>query len=242
MFKRPQIRPREPPRPFHKRDVLPGSLVYDIINPKPTESYKQPIRPVFRQNDYIALFNRYQREAGLPEKTFDHLPPESDYTERTVVKPPRLEALDWIYLTVNVLKNGKVKVKLNTSVYDMYEKYYKKNKIPPNKTLVKCYKTLGFSNEFIDTLDKKLLEKPKISKIVAAKIDKVFNKPAAPKTKKKKQEPEPEPEQDIEEVSDDEEEDQEDDDPGEDGEMDVEVDQDDIDEEQPPEEYFSDGE
>lgn len=241
MFKRPQIRSREPPKPFHKRDVLPGSLLYDIINPKPTESCKQPIRPVFRQDDYIALFNRYQREAGLPEKTFDYLPPETNYTERTIVKYPRLEALDQIYLTVNVLKNGKVKVKLNTSMCEMYEKYYKKNKIPPNKTLIKCYKSLGFSNEFIDTIDKKLLEKPKIAKLVAAKIDKVFNKPTAPKTKKKKPEPEPQPqpEPDVEEISDDEE-DQEDDDPGEDGEMDVEPDEDV--EDQPAEEYFSDGE
>jgi hypothetical protein len=242
MYKRPHIRPRETPKTFHKSNIDPTTILYDIVNPKPTE-FHQPIKSsIFKQDDYITLYNRYQRAAGLPEKSFDYLQPETPYIGRVVEKNPTIEGLDWICVSINVLKNGKVKVKLNTTMCELYEKYYKKNKIPPNKSLIKAYKTFGFSDEFIEKLDKKLSARPKLSNIIGLKIDKVFNKPTIPKTKKKKPDPEPEP--DIDEVIDDENDDDEndeDDDPGEDGELDIDIEPDDA-EDQAVEEYFSDGE
>lgn len=239
MFKRPVIRPREPEKLFRRNEVCRNEFLQNIIRPKPTQFYKHPKVPVYQQENYIKLLNKNRRELGLEELVPD-LPPEPTREVKVVKSEPHIHALDEIYMTTQILKNGKVKIKLNTSMMELHEKYYSKNKVPPTKTLLKAYKSIGFSDEFINKLDKSLSRRPTISKIIAAKIDKVFNKPTVPKTKKKK-EPEPQPEPTEFEHDDVEDEEPEDDDPGEDGEMDVEVEPDDEDDQGGgEEEYFID--
>lgn len=242
MYKRPQIRIRDPVRRLRQEDIIPGTRVYDILHPKATVTHVHQRLPVFRQNDYINLFNRYQREAGLPENTFDYLPPEPVYEASHGVREPHIEHMNWVHIVPTIQKNGKIKIKLNTGMCELYEKYYKNNKIPPVKTLMKVYKSLGFSNAYLEKIEKKLLEKPKLSKAIGLHIDKIFNKPSVPKPKKKKAEPEVEVEAEADqEVEDDEDEEEEDDDPGEDGEMDIDIEPDDLDDPAVEEEYFSDG-
>lgn len=239
MFKRPVIRPREPEKLFRRNEVCRNEFLQNIIRPKPTQFYKHPKVPVYQQENYIKLLNKNRRELGLEELVPD-LPPEPTREVKVVKSEPHIHALDEIHMTTQILKNGKVKIKLNTSMMELHEKYYSKNKVPPTKTLLKAYKSIGFSDEFINKLDKSLSRRPTISKIIAAKIDKVFNKPTVPKTKKKK-EPEPQPEPTEFEHDDVEDEEPEDDDPGEDGEMDVEVEPDDEDDQGGgEEEYFID--
>jgi len=239
MFKRPAIRPREPEKLFRRSEVCENAFLQNIIRPKPTQFYKHPKVPVYQQENYIKLLNKNRRELGLEEVVPD-LPPEPTRQAKIVKLEPHVKMLDQVHMTTQVLKNGKVKIKLNTSMMDLHEKYYSKNKVPPTKTLLKAYKSLGFSDEFINKLDKSLSRRPAIAKIIADKIDKVFNKPTAPKTKKKKEpEPEPEPTEFEDDVDDEEVED--DDDPGEDGEMDVDAEPDDEDDQGGgEEEYFID--
>jgi len=232
MYKRPPIRPSETSKSFHKNEITRDSLLFDIVNPKPTQFHIHIKKPIFRYEDYINLYNR---QYGIEKRVFD-LPPEPIYKNPIIVENPRIGALDTIGVSITVLKSGKVRLKINTAMYELYEKYYKKNKVPPNKTLLKAYKSLGFSDVFMANIEKKLSQQSKISKIFGERIDKVFNKP----TKKKKPEPEPEP--DIEDdIGDDIDDDIEDDDiPGDDGELDIDIEPDDI-EDPPTEEYFSDG-
>jgi hypothetical protein len=162
------------------------------------------------------------------------LPPESVYTPSEKPVEPDIHYYDRVYVMMSVLKSGKVKVKINTGMRDMYDKYYKHNKHPPQKTVVKVYKSLGFSESFIQRIEASYKKIPERAKAFSKCIDRVFNKPSVSKPKKKK----PEPEQ-VEENE--EEEEEEDDDPGEDGEMDVEVEVDEVEEvEEVEEEYFND--
>lgn len=237
MIKRPVIRPREPEKPFRRNEVCKNTFLQNIIRPKPTQFYEHRRAPVYQQENYIKLLNKNRRELGLEEVVPD-LPPESIKETKVVKFEPHIRTLDEIHVTTQVLKNGKVKVKLNTSMLELYEKYYSKNKVPPSKTLLKVYKSIGFSDEFIDKLDKRLSRRPAIAKIIADKIDKVFNKPTIPKPKKKKEpEPEPEPTEFEDDVDD---EVEEDDDPGEDGEMDVDAEPDDDEQGDGEEEFFID--
>jgi hypothetical protein len=232
MFKRPAIRPREAEKPLRRNEICRNEFLQSIIRPKPVQFYKHPKVPIYQQENYIKLLNKNRRELGLEEVVPD-LPPEPIREVKVVKAEPYIDALDKIHMTTQVLKNGKIKVKLNTSMMDLNEKYYSKNKVPPSKTLLKVYKSLGFSGEFIDKLDKRLSKRPAIIKVIEDKIDKVFNKPTAPKPKKKK---EPEPvdidDEDVEEDV------EEDDDPGEDGEMDVDVEPEDDEEQGAGEEEF----
>lgn len=238
MLKRPAIRPKEPVRPYTRDELCKNTLLHNIIKPKPTQFYEPRRAPVYQQENYIKLLNKNRRELGLEEVTSDF--PSEPITETKVAKvEPHINMIDHVHVTTQVLKSGKVKVKLNPSMVELYEKYYSKNKIPPTKTLLKVYKSLGFSDEFIDRLTKNLSRRSTISKAVADKIDKVFNKPVVPKAKKKK---EPEPETEPEPIEEDDDEVEEDDDPGEDGELDVDIEPDDEDDQTAgaEEEYFID--
>jgi len=153
------------------------------------------------------------------------LPPMTEYIKPFVQEEPDIQFYDRVYLTTQILKNGKVKIKLNTGLVDLYEKFYKYNKHPPQKSVIKVYRSFGFSETLIHKIEKSYNKIP--SRLVAFQkcIDKVFNKPSVSKPKKKKVETLPTVDDDPEELIKDEivEEEEEDDDPGEDGEMDVEV-------------------
>ena len=235
MYKRPSIRPREKLRSSHKNDIAEHSFLHKLVHPKPTEFTEHQRIPIYQQENYLKLLNKNQRELGLEEVTLE-LPPEPAIETTSKKVEPYLNSSDGIHVTLHTQKNGKVKVKLITSMSELYEKYYSKNKLPPTKTLLKTYKNMGFSDAFIEKLANNLSKKSNISKIVAEKIDKVFNKPTTAKPKKKK---EPEPEQ---EPSDDEDDDEieEDDDPGEDGELDVEIEPDDEEDPGVEEDFFID--
>jgi len=157
------------------------------------------------------------------------LPTVAEYVKPFEQKEPVIEFYDRIYVMTSVLKSGKVKIKINTGMYDLYEKYYKYNKHPPQKSVLKVYKSLGFSDAFLKRVEASYKKIP--SRLIAFQkcIDKVFNKPSVSKPKKKKIVEEVEPEEVLE--------DEEDDDPGEDGGMDVEID---IEEEVEEEEEFID--
>jgi hypothetical protein len=228
--KRPPLRPKVECVP-HRLEK--GDYLYDLIHATPIKSATPEKRPVYKQDDYLRLLKRNYEFYGLDMKDL-RLPPESVYTPSEKPVEPDIHYYDRVYVMMSVLKSGKVKVKINTGMRDMYDKYYKHNKHPPQKTVVKVYKSLGFSESFIQRIEASYKKIPERAKAFSKCIDRVFNKPSVSKPKKKK----PEPEQ-VEENE--EEEEEEDDDPGEDGEMDVEVEVDEVEEvEEVEEEYFND--
>jgi hypothetical protein len=225
MFKRPPLRRKVDTVSVRLR---PGDPLYERIHPPVDDIRVHPKRPVYHQEEYLRLLERNYKSYGLVMKDMK-LPTVAEYVKPFEQKEPVIEFYDRIYVMTSVLKSGKVKIKINTGMYDLYEKYYKYNKHPPQKSVLKVYKSLGFSDAFLKRVEASYKKIP--SRLIAFQkcIDKVFNKPSVSKPKKKKIVEEVEPEEVVE--------DEEDDDPGEDGGMDVEID---IEEEVEEEEEFID--
>ena len=224
-------------KPLQKQ-LLPGSLVYDIVNAK----YKpEPDRqPFYVQNkkDYLESLERNCKEMGIPFKKpyVEQIPtPE----KINVYKESHIEYLDTISVKLNVLKNGKVRVKLLHEMTHLNEMYYSKSKQPPIKILSSTLKKIGYSKEFIDSMNDKYKKRQKLIEVKWKKLEKMFDAPSASSlNRKKKKERALEKEKETE-VKEDEDilpksnEDEEDDG--------LDIEQDEDEDENVEEEYISDG-
>jgi hypothetical protein len=223
-----------------REQILPGSLVYDIVNAK----YKPgPERqPFYVQNkkDYLESLERNCKEMGIPFKKpyVEQIPiPE----KINVYKESHIEYLDTISVKLNVLKNGKVRVKLLHEMTHLNEMYYSKSKPPPIKILSSTLKKIGYSKEFIDSMNDKYKKRQKLIEVKWEKLKKMFDTPSASslnRKKKKERAIEKEKEKEFENAKEDEDVPDEDV-PGEDDGLDIEQDEDE--DENVEEEYISDG-
>ena len=222
-------------KPLQKQ-LLPGSLVYDIVNAK----YKpEPDRqPFYVQNkkDYLESLERNCKEMGVAFKKpyVEQIPtPE----KINVYKENHIEYLDTISVKLNVLKNGKVRVKLLHEMTHLNEMYYSKSKPPPIKILSSTLKKIGYSKEFIDSMNDKYKKRQKLIEVKWKKLEKMFDAPSASSlNRKKKKERAIEKEKETEVIEDilpKSNEDEEDDG--------LDIEQDEDDDENVEEEYISDG-
>ena len=222
-------------KPLQKQ-LLPGSLVYDIVNAK----YKpEPDRqPFYVQNkkDYLESLERNCKEMGIAFKKpyVEQIPtPE----KINVYKENHIEYLDTISVKLNVLKNGKVRVKLLHEMTHLNEMYYSKSKPPPIKILSSTLKKIGYSKEFIDSMNDKYKKRQKLIEVKWKKLEKMFDAPSASSlNRKKKKERAIEKEKETEVIEDilpKSNEDEEDDG--------LDIEQDEDDDENVEEEYISDG-
>lgn len=226
-------------KPLQKQ-LSPGSLVYDIVNAK----YKPgPDRqPFYVQNkkDYLESLERNCKEMGIAFKKpyVEQIPiPE----KINVYKESHIEYLDTISVKLNVLKNGKVRVKLLHEMTHLNEMYYSKSKSPPIKILSSTLKKIGYSKEFIDSMNDKYKKRQKLIEVKWKKLEKMFDAPSASslnRKKKKERAIEKEKEKEFENAKEDEDVPDEDV-PGEDDGLDIEQDEDE--DENVEEEYISDG-
>ena len=241
-FIRPQLRRKIVPTPFSRPE--PGTFLGDIVKNNEIERPIPQKRPVHQQDRYLKALKLDYEFWGVEYKDRE-LPPSPEYKSSTVEKEPFIPYADHIQVTMTILKSGKVKIKTNPCMYDMHQKYWKNGDHPPQKTMIKNLKSLGFSDRFIKKVEKSYKRIP--AKLAAFQkcIDSVFNRPSIHKTKKKKAEPKPEPvpvpedqpQPEVEDIPNDEN-DEEDTIQGEDYTMDVEVDPDDDDEAANEEEFI----
>ena len=238
MYKRPALRPSVPPKIHTPVRVEEGSFLHKLFcqpSVKPVTRVKQP---VYQKDVYLSLLKKNYEEYGLEYKEPDipdYVPPPRPEK----IEEPELTHVDRVYMKVRILKSGIIRIKLDASFYNLYERYYSKNKIPPIKTVVQAYKSMGFSDNFLQKIKKNYDKNITFMKKVSPKIDAIFNKETVKKPKKKKVETVEE--DDLPPEEDEEEEEEEEEDAGEDGEMDVEVDEDLEDQPQDEEEvYLSD--
>lgn len=237
MYKRPPLRVKDLPRETNHVKVSPGTFLYSITNPPPTFIRKHVKRPVYMKEVYFSLLEKNCKSMGLEYKE----PDIPDYVPRLraeATTEPTLGYAEQVYLKLRILKSGVIRVKLDASFATIYEKYYSKQKIPPIKTSMQAYKSMGFSDTFIEKIKKKYDHKIAFGKRVSSIIDSIFNKEPAKKSKNTKKK-----EELIEEEEDEQEQEQDPDDvqPEEDEALDMEVDEDL--EEQPQEDeeaYLSD--
>lgn len=239
MYKRPPLRVNNTCIKNHETNTpKPGSFLDKIINPPPTVHYKQVKMPVYQKKVYIDLLKKNYEENNIEWKDLD-IP---EYTPPPIIekqKEPEIHHIDRVYVKTRILKSGVIRVKLDTSLATLYEKYYSEAKIPPIKSVIQAYKSMGFSEESLEKIKKTHEQRIKFGKKVSKAIDLIFNKEPTKKTKKKKKEEPVEEEPEEQEEPDEQEDDDDDDDPGEDGEMDVELDEDEEDTQE--EMYLSDG-
>ncbi len=227
MYKRPQLRVREPPNinrePAKIRD---GTFLHSILRrDSPGWSYKHEVKPIYQKDVYLALLKCNCEDMGIEwkEPTIpDYIPPERP------VRPVELELAfpDKVYMKVRILKSGIIRIKLDASFMTLQEKYYSQCKVPPMKSIIKAYTSMGFSSEFIEQIKIKFSKFANHKKKVEKIIDSTFNKEPVKKPKKIKKKEEM-IEEEIEEIEDERDDEiHEDDDPGEDGELDIEAEED----------------
>lgn len=168
-----------------KKQLLPGSLVYDIVNAK----YKpKPERqPFYVQNkkDFLESLERNCKEMGIPFKKpyVEQIPiPE----KIKIYKESHIEHLDTVSVKLNVLKNGTVRVKLLHEMADLNEIYYSKVKQPPIKILLSTLKKIGYSKEFIDSTNDKYKRRQKLIEIKWKELEKMFDAPSASSLNRKR--------------------------------------------------------
>jgi hypothetical protein len=204
-----------------------------------TEYVPIPKRPVYHQDAYLKMLEKNYKDMGVP-----YVDPGLPISV-PIVKPPKkeepeLDVPDRVYLKLRVLKNGVVRIKLNSAIWDLHNKYYKDAKRPPFKSVLQAYKAHGFSKEYLEKL-KINEEKHKRHAIHIDKVfTKIFDKEPTKKPKKEKKKPK-EVEEETFEIK---EADEDDDivpqsgDPEEEETLDVEPDEDE--EPDPEEEYVDD--
>ena len=236
MYKRPSKRVKVHPVPTPVRGTLPpGSFLGSIINNESPNFYERVKEPVYQQEIYLRALKKNYEDNGLSFK--DPELPEYVQPERPQpTKEPELIYGDRVQVTFRVLKSGIVRVKVNAAIADVYDKYYRRGKKPPFKTILQAYKSHGFSKEFLEKI-KMRYEKQKLFATKVEKIlEKIFDKEPVKKPKKEKKKPVEEEEEQLPEV----EEEEEDDVPEDEGELDMELE---VDEEVvEEEEYFSEPE
>ena len=231
MFKRPSQRVRcSPLIPVDRPKE--GTFLYDIIISKPIEVFKFVKGPIYKMDDYVKALKQNHQNLGIPYVE-PILPEPTPLPIPQRIDEPELEFGDRIQVTLRVLKNGIVRVKVNGAIATMYEKYYRHGKLAPIKTILQAYKAHGFSKEFLEKIKNNHERKLRYAKKVPGILEKIFDKQPVKKVKKKKEEKVEEEEEIVEDEP------LKSDEPIEDETLDVEPDEDEAVEE---EEYVSDGE
>jgi DNA-directed RNA polymerase delta subunit len=185
-----------------------------ICKPPPTESYKFVPQPIYRFDDYIALYERHCKEVGYPfdptrfdPKLYKYVA-APEQTGEPVKAPLSSHVSDRIRVHLDVEEQTeRITIVLNTTLHDLYEKYWSKNDQPPLNELVVAFKKLGADDAFL----KKIIKRHDKIRSVCKKfdLDKAFKPKSKSKNLKKKKEDVPPPPDELEEDREEEEEEEE---------------------------------
>ena len=222
-----------------REKLLPGSLVYNIVNQ--TNNIVTERRPFYVQNykSYLENLEKNCKKLGIPfnKPNVEEIPSPIKNDKKI---ENYIENLDTIVLDLHVLKNGKVKVKLIPHMAILNEKYYSKGKPPPIKNVLSALKAHGYSDEFMQTVKDKHKKRTKLMDIKWKKLQYLYENTPSKKKKKSKKKETPEIIEEEAVIGDDDEDDEEkekDDEPEEDEGLDVEIDEEEVVED----DYVSDG-
>ena len=166
--------------------LVPGSFLYNIVYGKNDNTIEK--KPFYVQNkkDYLESLERNCREMGIPFKkpNVEEIPiPKkiNSYVEQ------HIDNLDQIVVHLNVLKSGKIRIKVIPHMAVLNEKYYSKYKIPPIKSITSALKALGYSQEFMDSMMEKYKKRNELIERKWKILEKSFDAPSiASRNKKKK--------------------------------------------------------
>lgn len=184
----------------------------DVIRPKQTVYYTQVKQPVYNKRYYINDLRKNYIECGLDPRRVDAIDkgiPELTDTKMYKQKDKDIiQDFEKIFLILKY-EGDRVKVELNTRFLELYEKYYSNGKNPPIETKVEAYKSVGYSDEFIENMIVKSNKIKKDFEKIEKMIEKIFEKEPTKKIIRKKKIIQEDPEEEEEE------EEQEEEEPGE---------------------------
>ena len=165
--------------------LTPGSFLYNILYGNTTKVPET--KPFYVQNkkDYLESLERNCREMGIPFKkpNVEEIPvPKkiNSYVEK------HIDNLDQIVVHLNVLKSGKIRIKVIPHMAVLNEKYYSKYKIPPIKSITSALKALGYSQEFMDSMMEKYKKRNELIEKRWKILEKIFDAPSTASRNKKK--------------------------------------------------------
>ena len=222
--------------------LAPGSFLYNILYGKNDNTIEK--KPFYVQNkkDYLESLERNCKKMGIPFKKpyVEEIPPYEKVNDSIET---HIEHLDQIVVNLNVLKSGKVRVKVLPHMAVLNEKYYSKYKPPPIKSITSALKAIGYSQEFMDSMMVKYKKRNALIEKKWKILEKRFDAPSTAQKKKQKKvdkKAEAEAETEVVEDEDPEEEKKDDDEPEEDEAIVVDEEGDD-EEEVVEDDYVSDG-
>jgi len=165
--------------------LTPGSFLYNILYGKNDNTIEK--KPFYVQNkkDYLESLERNCKEMGIPFKKpyVEEMPPYEKVDDSIET---HIEYLDQIVVNLNVLKSGKVRVKILPQMAVLNEKYYSKYKIPPIKSITSTLKSIGYSQEFIDSMMVKYKKRNELIEKKWKILEKRFDAPSTASRNKKK--------------------------------------------------------
>jgi len=165
--------------------LIPGSFLYNIVYSK--NDISQEKKPFYIQNkkDYLESLERNCKEMGiLFKKPYVEEIPVYKKVDDSI--ETHIEHLDQIVVNLNVLKSGKVRVKVSPHMAVLNEKYYSKYKIPPIKSITSALKAIGYSQEFIDSMMVKYKKRNELIEKKWKILEKHFDAPSTASRNKKK--------------------------------------------------------
>tara|TARA_B100000497_G_C7689111_1_gene418444 strand:- start:417 stop:1157 length:741 start_codon:yes stop_codon:yes gene_type:complete len=183
MLKRPAHRFHPPTTPSVNRPT--SGVLANIIQgfkTEPTRPHKHEKFAIQASSVYARLLERNYEYYGVPFKSPDIIelqPPK----KRAVQDEPELDFVDKVYLKFNILKSGKVRVKLIPHFLELWNNYYSKGKKPPIKMVIAAYKAIGFSNEFLQKIVTNQKKRIEFAKKLEKIIEKIFDKSTTTKRK-----------------------------------------------------------
>ena len=165
--------------------LVPGSFLYNIVYGKNDNTIEK--KPFYVQNkkDYLESLERNCKEMGIPFKKpyVEEMPPYEKVDDSIET---HIEHLDQIVVKLNVLKSGKVRVKVSPQMAILNEKYYSKYKPPPIKSITSALKALGYSQEFMDSMMEKYKKRNALIEKKWKILEKIFDAPSTASRNKKK--------------------------------------------------------
>ena len=165
--------------------LAPGSFLYNILYGKNDNIIEK--KPFYVQNkkDYLESLERNCKEMGIPfKKPYVEETPPYEKVDDSI--ETHIEHLDQIVVNLNVLKSGKVRVKVLPHMAVLNEKYYSKYKIPPIKSISSALKALGYSQEFMDSMMEKYKKRNELIERKWKILEKSFDAPSTASRNKKK--------------------------------------------------------
>ena len=165
--------------------LTPGSFLYNILYGKNDNTIEK--KPFYVQNkkDYLESLERNCKEMGIPFKKpyVEEIPPYEKVDDSIET---HIEHLDQIVVHLNVLKSGKIRIKVIPHMAVLNEKYYSKHKIPPIKSITSALKALGYSQEFMDSMMVKYKKRNALIERKWKILEKFFDAPSTASRNKKK--------------------------------------------------------